>query len=286
MKDSINARTKLVGLFADPCTHSNSPRIHNKSFIELGINMVYLSFQVNEKNIKEAITALKTFKMVGANLSMPNKKLAIPYLDKLSPEAKLIGAVNTIVNHNGVLTGYMTDGIGYIESLRQESINIKDKKVTTAGAGGAATAICIQSALEGAREISIFNRTEENAKIIVGKINENTDCKASYYSLYDKKALRKEIEDSQVFINTTNIGMGKYEDQSIIEDPTYFREDLIVVDIIYSPEKTKMLKMAEDKGCKTINGLGMLINQGAASFKLWTGKDMPIDYIKDLWNRS
>ncbi|NLW22421.1 MAG: shikimate dehydrogenase [Tissierellia bacterium] len=286
MKTNIDGKTKLLGLFADPCTHSNSPLIHNKSFQILGINMVYLAFQVNETNIKEAIDALKTLQMVGANLSMPNKRIAIPYLDRLSPEAELIGAVNTIVNDDGILTGYITDGIGYVKSLEEEGINIRDKKITVVGAGGAGAAICIQSALEGAREIAIFNRTLEKAQSIANKINDSTACKASPYSLKEYEALKREMMDSHIFTNATNIGMGRFENESLIEDDDFFREDLVVVDIIYNPRKTKMLEMAEKKGCKIINGMGMLIHQAAEAFRLWTGENMPIEYIKDIFNKE
>ena len=206
---------------------------------------------------------------------------------KHSPAAELCGAVNTIVNENGVLTGHITDGIGFMQALKDNDIDVIGKKMTIAGAGGAATAIEIQAALDGVKEISIFNIHDKfwaNAEETVKKINERTNCKATLYDLDDKEKLREEMADSYIFVNGTGVGMKPLEGMSVVPDKSFFRPELIVVDVPYSPLETTMRKMAKEVGCKTMNGLGMMLFQGAAAFKLWTGKDMPIEHMKEVLN--
>ena len=218
---------------------------------------------------------------------MPNKTVVGQYLDKLSPAAELCGAVNTIVNENGVLTGHITDGIGFMQALKDNDIDVIGKKMTIAGAGGAATAIEIQAALDGVKEISIFNIHDKfwaNAEETVRKINEKTDCKATLYDLDDKEKLREEMADSYIFVNGTGVGMKPLEGMSVVPDKSFFRPELIVIDVPYSPLETKMRSMAKEVGCKPMNGLGMMLFQGAAAFKLWTGKDMPIEHMKEVLN--
>ena len=222
--------------------------------------------------------------MRGSNVSMPNKTVVHKYLDELSPAAEMCGAVNTIVNDNGKLTGHITDGIGYMQSLKDNDIDVIGKKMTIVGAGGAATAIEIQAALDGVAEISIFNRRDEfwaNAEKTVEKINTKTNCKATLYDLADLDKLKEEIADSYLFANATGMGMKPLEGQTYIPDKSFFRKDLIVTDVVYFPRETEMLRMAKEVGCKTMNGLGMMLFQGSAAFELWTGQPMPIEYMKE-----
>ena len=194
-------------------------------------------------------------------------------------------AVNTIVNDNGVLTGHITDGIGYMAALKDNHIDVIGKKMTIVGAGGAATAIQVQAALDGVKEISIFNARDkfwDNAVETVKKINENTECKAALYDLADLDKLKEEMEDSYLFTNATGVGMKPLEGQTYIPDKSFFRPDLIVIDIVYFPRETALLKMAKEAGCKTMNGLGMMLFQGSAAFELWTGQPMPIEYMKEI----
>ena len=171
--------------------------------------------------------------------------------------------------------------------LDSNDIDVIGKKMTIAGAGGAATAIEIQAALDGVKEISIFNIHDKfwaNAEETVRKINEKTDCKATLYDLDDKEKLREEMADSYIFVNGTGVGMKPLEGMSVVPDKSFFRPELIVIDVPYSPLETKMRSMAKEVGCKTMNGLGMMLFQGAAAFKLWTGKDMPIEHMKEVLN--
>lgn len=284
MGERITGKTQLTGLLGTPVSHSISPTMHNESFAKLGLDYAYLAFNVGNEGVKSAVEGLKTLNARGFNVTMPNKTIICQYLDKLSPAAELIGAVNTVVNDDGVLTGHITDGTGYMRSLKEAGIDVIGKKMTIAGAGGAATAIQIQAALDGVKEISIFNIKDEffeRAKKTVKDINEKTNCKATLFDLTDKEALKREIADSVIFTNATGVGMKPHEGETYIEK-SMLRSDLIVSDVIYNPAKTSLLEMAEEVGCTTINGLGMLLWQGAKAFEIWTGKEMPVDYIKEI----
>lgn len=285
MAERITGHTELIGLFAYPIRHSVSPAIHNEAFAFLGLDYAYLAFEVGNDTLEDAVRGLRAMKMPGANLSMPNKSAVIPYLDELSPAARLCGAVNTIVNKDGALTGHITDGAGYMEALKDEGIDIIGKKMTIAGSGGAATAIQVQAALDGVAEISIFNRKDrfwDNALDTAEKIAKQTSCKVTLHDLADLDDLKNEIEDSCLFANATGMGMKPLEGQTYIPDKSFFRPGLIVTDVVYSPAETKMLSMAKEAGCRTMNGMGMLLFQGAAAFELWTGQKMPVGHIKEM----
>ena len=286
MAERITGHTELIGLMAYPIRHSSSPAMHNEAFATLGLDYAYLAFEVDNSTLEDAVKGLRALKMVGSNVSMPNKTVVGQYLDELSPAAQMCGAVNTIVNDNGKLIGHITDGIGYMQSLKDNDIDVIGKKMTIAGAGGAAKAIEVQAALDGVKEISIFNIKDkfwEAAEKTVDTIHNNTDCVVNLYDLDDKEKLREEIADSYLFAQATGVGMKPLEGQSVIPDKSFFRPDLIVTDTIYAPRETLTLKMAKEVGCrKTMNGLGMMLFQGDAAFYLWTGKHMPIDHMKEV----
>lgn len=284
MEKRITGHTELIGLMAYPIRHSSSPAMHNAAFAKLGLDYAYLAFEVDNDSLEGAVQGIRSLKLVGSNVSMPNKTVVHKYLDKLSPAAEMCGAVNTIVNEDGVLTGHITDGTGYMMSLKDNGVDVIGKKMTIVGAGGAATAIEIQAALDGVAEISIFNRKDEfwaNAEETVIKINEKTNCKAQLFDLADLDKLKEEIASSYLFTNATGMGMKPLEGQTYIPDKSFLRPDLIVSDVVYYPRETELLRMAKEVGCKTMNGLGMMLFQGAAAFKMWTGEDMPIEYMKE-----
>lgn len=284
MEKRITGHTELIGLMAYPIRHSSSPAMHNAAFAKLGLDYAYLAFEVDNDSLEGAVQGIRSLKLVGSNVSMPNKTVVHKYLDKLSPAAEMCGAVNTIVNEDGVLTGHITDGTGYMMSLKDNGVDVIGKKMTIVGAGGAATAIEIQAALDGVAEVSIFNRKDEfwaNAEETVRKINEKTNCKAQLFDLADLDKLKEEIASSYLFTNATGMGMKPLEGQTYIPDKSFLRPDLIVSDVVYYPRETELLRMAKEVGCKTMNGLGMMLFQGAAAFKMWTGEDMPIEYMKE-----
>ena len=285
MSERITGHTELIGLIAYPIRHSSSPKMHNEAFTKLGLDYAYLAFEVDNDTLEDTVKGLRAMKVRGFNVSMPNKTVIGKYLDKLTPAAELCGAVNTVVNDNGVLTGTITDGIGFMTGLKDKGVDVIGKKMTIVGAGGAATAVEVQAALDGVAEMSIFNIRDkfwDNAEATVKKINEKTNCKVQLFDLADKEALRKEIESSYLLVNATGVGMKPLEGQTWLPDASYLRPELICADTVYAPAKTKFLEIAEGVGCKTINGFPMMLYQGAAAFKLWTGKDMPIDHIKEV----
>ena len=285
MAERITGHTELIGLIATPIRHSSSPRMHNEAFAKLGLDYAYLAFEVGTEDLEDTIKGFRAMKVRGSNVSMPNKTVVHKYLDKLSDAAEMCGAVNTIVNDNGVLTGHITDGIGYMSGLKDAGIDITGKKMTIVGAGGAATAIQVQAALDGVKEISIFNRKDafyERAQKTVKDINEKTNCKATLYDLEDLDKLKEEIASSYIFTNATGMGMKPLEGQTYIPDKSFLRKDLIVTDVVYVPAETALLKMAKEVGCKTLNGFPMMLFQGAAAFKLWTNQDMPIEHVKEV----
>ena len=252
MAERITGHTELIGLMAYPIRHSSSPAMHNEAFAYLGLDYAYLAFEVDNNTLEDAVKGIRALKLVGSNVSMPNKTVVGQYLDKLSPAAELCGAVNTIVNENGVLTGHITDGIGFMQALKDNDIDVIGKKMTIAGAGGAATAIQVQLALDGAKEVNIFNVKDkfyERAEGTKAKLAEKCpDCVVTVDDLADKAKLEEEIKTCDILINTTIMGMKPHEDVTLV-DKSLFRKDLVVADTVYSPEKTKMILEAEEAGC-------------------------------------
>ena len=286
MSKKITGHTGLACLLGSPVEHSISPAMHNEAFELLGLDYAYLAFDVDVDAMPQTVEGLRNMNVLGFNVTMPGKNIMCELCDELSPAARIGGAVNTVFNDNGTLTGYTTDGIGFMEACKDADFEIIGKKMTLLGAGGAASAILIQAALDGVSQISVFSihdmfrsRIEKIAAIL----NLETNCKISLYDFEDPEVLRREVQDSVILVNGTSVGMAPNTDACIIKDTSILHKDLMVFDVIYSPEETKLLKLAREAGCRTANGLYMLLYQGAASFKIWTGQDMPIDLIKNKY---
>lgn len=284
--NEITGHTKLTGLLGSPVAHSKSPLMHNEAFKELGLDYVYLCFDVPENNLKTAFEGLKKLNVAGFNCTMPDKTLICELVDELSPAASMIGAVNTVVNDNGKYIGHNTDGIGYMQSVKDAGYNIIGENMTLLGAGGAASSILVQAALDGVKSINVFSLKDRfwgKAEKMVDAVNKNTDCKVTLFELGDDSVLADSIANSRILTNATSVGMAPNTDNCIIPDKSMLSKDLIVSDIIYNPMETKLIKMAKEQGCNTFNGLYMLLYQGAEAFKIWTGKDMPVEHIKKLY---
>lgn len=285
MEQRISGHTGLLALIGSPVGHSGSPAMYNYSFEKLGLDYAYVAFDIKIEEVKDAIAAMKTFKMRGMNVTMPCKTEVVKYMDELSPAARIIGAVNTIVNDDGKLTGHITDGEGFVNNLKDHGIDIKGKKITVAGGGGAATAIQVQCALDGAREISIFNikdaffeRTIKTAEKIKKEV---PGIVVNVYDIADTEKMTEEIKSSDIFANATIVGMKPMENESVVKDLSAFYPGLVVADAVYNPEETKLLKEAKEAGCTCIGGKGMLLWQGVSAFKLYTGQDMPVKEVKE-----
>ena len=282
----ITGHTKLTGLLGSPVAHSISPLMHNESFKQLGLDYVYLCFDVPENNLEVAFEGLKKLNVAGFNCTMPDKTLIAQLVDELSPAASMIGAVNTVVNDNGKYIGHNTDGIGYMQSVKDAGFDIIGDTMTLLGAGGAASSIFVQAAIDGVKNINVFSikdRFWEKAERMVEMVNNNTDCNAKLFELGNDDILGDAISKSQILTNATSVGMAPNVDGCIITDKSMLRKDLIVSDVIYNPMETKLIKMAKEQGCPTFNGLYMLLYQGAEAFKIWTGKEMPVEHIKNLY---
>lgn len=287
MERRISGHTGLLALIGSPVGHSGSPAMYNYSFERLGLDYAYVAFDVKEKDVKEALDAMKLFNMRGMNVTMPDKVEASRYMDELSPAAQIIGAVNTIVNDNGKLIGHITDGEGFVNNLKDHGVDVKGKKITVAGGGGAATAIQVQCALDGAREITIFNKKDaffERTLATAEKIQKAVpECVVNVYDIDDVAKMTEEIQSSDIFANATIVGMKPMDDQSVVKDLSAFRQGLVVADAVYNPEETKLLREAKEAGCICVGGKGMLLWQGVSAFKLFTGEDMPVEEVKALY---
>ena len=276
----IDGYTRLAAVVANPIKHSISPFIHNSAFEATNTNGVYLAWEIDATELAETVANIRRYQMYGINLSMPYKEQVIPYLDRLSEEACLIGAVNTVVNREGTLIGYNTDGKGFFKSL--PSFKISKKRLVLLGAGGAAKAILAQAILDGVSQISVFVRSSsmEKTRPYLEKIQNATGFRVDLFALEDVQNLQDSITQADLLVNATSVGM----DGSSQPIPTsiVLPEKLMVADVIYQPFETPFLKWARNQGNQSINGLGMLLYQAAEAFELWTGKEMPKDQIWEL----
>ena len=276
----IDGYTRLAAVVANPIKHSISPFIHNRAFEATHTNGVYLAWEIEGTDLAETVANIRRYQMFGINLSMPYKEQVIPYLDQLSEEARLIGAVNTVVNREGTLIGYNTDGKGFFKSL--PSFKISGKRMVLLGAGGAAKAILAQAILDGVSQVSVFVRSAsiEKTRPYLEKLQNETGFKVDLFALEDVSELQARITDSDLLVNATSVGM---DGVSLpIPASVLLLEKLLVADVIYQPFETPFLKWARNQGNHAVNGLGMLLYQAAEAFQLWTGKEMPTDQIWEL----
>lgn len=277
---------KLTGLLGHPVAHSKSPLMHNTAFELLGLDYTYELFDVNENEMEDAFSQLKEMDIKGFNCTMPDKIKAFELANEHSTAAKLIGACNTVVVENGNFIGHNTDGIGFVSALKNQGFDIADKKMTILGCGGAALAIIVQCAIDKAKQIDVLcikDKFYDNALSFTKKVSEETNCPINLIEMNDEN-IKKSLSDSQLLANATPVGMAPNVDNCLISDSSYLRPDLFVMDIIYNPLETKLVKMAKEVGCKAINGIDMLYYQADAAFKLWTGKSFPDEVKQKLYD--
>lgn len=271
----IKGSTKVVGLIGEPVEHSFSPPMHNEAFKTLGLDYVYVPFNVSPNNLKSAIEGANSLNIQGLNVTIPHKINVINYLNELDPIAELIGAVNTIDFKN--LKGYNTDGIGCIRAI-EEVTKIKDKNIVVAGAGGAARAIVFYLAKYGAEEVNILNRNLKKAENLANDLLASNLI--SNVNSSDISEISKFISDADILIDTTPIGMHPNVSDEPIVKAADIHEELVVNDIVYNPNETVLLKEAIKSNAKVVYGIKMLLYQGAESFKIWTGREAPIDVME------
>ena len=276
----IDGHTRLAAVVAKPIKHSISPFIHNTAFEKTAVNGVYLAWEIKAEDLEATVANIRRYDMFGINLSMPYKQEVIQYLDELAPSARLIGAVNTVVNENGTLIGYNTDGKGFFKSL--PSFAIQGKKMTILGAGGAATAIIAQAALDQAEEIFVFTRQTSYANTVskMVAISRQTKSRIQVLNLEDSALLQEKINQSDLLVNGTSLGMDG-ESLPLVES-IQLPAKILVADVIYKSFETPFLKWARSQKVEAVNGLGMLLYQAAEAFELWTGQPMP---CQEIWQQ-
>ncbi|MDP7415708.1 MAG: shikimate dehydrogenase [Dehalococcoidales bacterium] len=273
----ISGKTKICGIIGDPIEHTMSPVMHNAAFKELGIDGWYLPFRVRAADLAEAIGGLRALNIRGLNVTIPHKTAVIPFLDKLDSSVERIDAVNTIVNDGGVLTGYNTDVAGFLQALLEKGIEPAGKNVVILGAGGAAKGISFILAERGAHPVILnrhLDRAEELARRIIRALKQEIKARS-----LSEVNLAAALAKADILVNTTSVGMVPGVEDTPVP-AKLLRSGLVVFDIVYNPIKTRLLREAEAAGARTIDGLYMLVWQGALAFEKWTGRKPPVNLMR------
>ncbi len=279
MRSKKSGRTEVFGIIGFPVKHTLSPHFQNAAFASLGMDAVYIPFEVPPEKLKPAFASIKALGLSGINVTIPHKQAVLPLVDALSPEVKGIGAANTIVFRGGRSKAYNTDGEGFIRSLKSDlKVNPKGRSVLLFGCGGAAKAIAFVLAREGAKNITFVDQVEKRAKELAAKTKKDFPRCGTTYIPFSGPRIKEEVLDSDLLVNASPVGMHKGD--PCIVDPTALHKGLAVYDIVYNPPATPLLKEAKKRGIKAANGLGMLLYQGALSFEFFTGKKAPVPVMR------
>ncbi len=270
----ISGKTAITGIFGYPIEHTLSPAMQNAAFEAAGLDYCYVPFLVHPDGLENAVKAIRSMNIRGINITVPHKEKVMPFLDEIREEALFIGAVNTIVNTDDRLIGFNTDGRGFMKSLNESGISVKDKDILIIGAGGAARAAGYYLCME-ARSLTLYGRTRSKVERLAGDLRKVGDVVSTIDNLSD-------IERFRMIINATPLGLKN--DDPLPFDANKLGKKQIVCDLIY--KHTRLLKEASEKGCSIVNGLGMLLWQGALAFELWTGKMPPIDVMRRVLEKS
>jgi len=266
----VTGKTKIVGIFGHPVEHSFSPLMHNAAFKALGLDICYVAFKVLPQDLPDAVKAIRCLNMLGVNITVPHKESVIPLLDEIDEEASFIGAVNTVVNSNGRLKGYNTDGRGFMYSLSEEGIIVEDKDIFIIGAGGASRAISYYLS-EKASKVSLYDINKQKAEKLAN------DLKKIQRNVEFLDNIEKLTEKPHIIINATPLGLKP--DDPLPLNPDFIAPDMVICDLVY--KNTRFLKEAKKKGIKTVDGLGMLLWQGVLAFELWTGIKPPVEIMRE-----
>ena len=291
----VDGKTKILGVIGDPIEHTFSPAMHNAGLDALNLNYIYLPFHVKEDKLGECIQGAKAMGIQGLNVTIPHKTNVIKHLDDIDSVASMIGAVNTIQfnfdennessnqnNETSVTTkGFNTDGYGCVRAIKEKT-SINNKKVTITGAGGAARAVAFQIASSGIDELSILNRNFEKAESLANDLESNLSEAGIDITInsYEIENLKRELDSSDIFIDTTPIGMYPNVDDKPIASADMLHEELVVNDIVYTPMETSLIKEALKANAEVVYGYKMLLYQGIRSFEIWLGRDAPVDVME------
>lgn len=276
-KNIISAHTKILCIIGHPISHSMSPLMHNIALNDLNLDYVYVAFDVTPKNLQYALNGIRALNIRGMNVTIPHKEKVMSYLDSIDPMAQKIGAVNTIKIEDGRIYGKNTDAEGFIRAIEDASIDISEKDVLLLGSGGAAKAVSY-ALIQKINKLTILNRTKHKATELANKLKKESEV-LIFAKKLEKTTINDEIQKVDLIINATPVGMHPSQQESILSS-NMLNKDLIVFDLIYNPLETKLIKDARKVGCKTINGLDMLISQGALAFEWWTDKKPNTNLMK------
>lgn len=278
---TITGATRVAGVIGDPVTHTLSPPMHNAAFRHQGLDWVYVPYHVSPENLGVAVAAVRAMRISGLNVTIPHKVSIVAHLDDLDQSARLIGAVNTIANHDGTLVGYNTDGAGFLRSLRIDAdFEPRGRKVLLLGAGGAARAIGVQLVLDGAARVDVANRTLLRAQELASHLVDVVGGTSRAHALTDLG--EKLLTGYDLIVHTTSWGMAPNSDVPPLIAPEALSPSTLVSDIVYTPKETSLLRAARSRGCPVLEGLGMLVHQAALAYELWTGHTAPVDVMYDV----
>lgn len=287
-RQNVNTQTRLCALFGHPVKHSFSPLMHNSAFRYLGLNYIYAAFDIEPRNLEVAVNAVKVLNLAGVNITIPHKEKVICYLDSIDPFAELTGAVNTVSNTEGKLTGYNTDGPGFICSLEEDcSFDVRNKTVLLVGAGGAARAVGIQLALSGASAVGILNRNQQRGALLAKTIQDATGIETVTLPWPREKhpVLEKDLtsffQNADLVVNCTPVGMYGVSGQLPPLPYHLARCGQVAYDLVYNPPETRFLAKFRQSGCSVANGIGMLLYQGVLAFEQWTGHRAPVQVMRE-----
>lgn len=278
MGTTVTGTTRVTGVIAYPVVHSLSPAMHNAGFRELGLDLIYVPFNVHPDNLETAVKAIRALDLVGVNVTIPHKERAIALLDWVSEDAKRIRSVNTIHNCDGILKGYSTDGPGFIRALEAAGKPAAGSNAVILGAGGSARATAYALVANGA-SVVVANRTFDRAAELAESLNSALGSGVIRPLPLDSDDARLAIMDADLLVNCTSVGMHPHEDAQPIPSE-WLHPGLFVFEQIYNPAETKLLGAARAVGARGVNGVGMLVFQGAISFEIWTGKAAPVQVME------
>ncbi len=276
---AISGKTRLCGVIGDPIEHTMSPMMHNAAFRQMGLDYLYVPFRVKQEELARAMQGMRALNIRGLNVTIPHKVAVIQFLDRLDPLAEKIGAVNTIVNDDGVLSGYNTDGAGFLRALLEKKIEPQGKNIVIVGAGGASRAISFFLADRGAHLV-ILNRLLELdwAKELASRLSQIFNKEVEALEL-NRENLARSLDKADILVNATSVGMTPNIDETPVASDL-LKPELTVFDVVYNPIKTRLLREAEAAGAKIINGIDMLVWQGALAFEKWTGVKAPVELMR------
>ncbi len=275
----VSGKTTLCGIIGDPIEHTMSPPMHNAAFEQMGLDFWYVPFRVKREQLEQAVAGMRALNIRGLNVTIPHKVAIIPLLDELDPLAGRIGAINTVVNDNGVLRGYNTDATGFLQALLEKGVEPRGKRVVLLGAGGAARAVSFVLAERGAHLVILNRRLELDwAEGLASRLTETFGKEVKAPELAEEN-LAQALEEADILVNATSVGMSPNVDETPVTS-NLLKPSLIVFDAVYNPVKTRLLREAGQTGAQTISGLEMLVWQGASAFELWTGVKAPVELMR------